>query len=191
MTMTMAESPSIDVAQLRQLMHEDPEIRILDVRSGGEFEGGHIPGSYNVPLDTLGEHVDKFADVDRRVILVCQSGGRATKAHEKLADAGKSTLQVLDGGFNSWQTTDGDVAGESNSRWAMDRQVRGLAGLLGLSSVAISTMVPGAKWIAGGVGAGLLYSAVSNTCAMAKMLSKLKYNRSEACDIDAVLADLI
>ena len=44
----------IDTAQLKTLQQQDPDIRILDVRSGGEFETVHIPGSYNVPLDTLG-----------------------------------------------------------------------------------------------------------------------------------------
>jgi rhodanese-related sulfurtransferase len=59
---------TIDVATFRQLQ-KDPMVRVLDVRSGGEFESAHIPGSYNVPLDTLVEHVGEFVhpgEVDRR-----------------------------------------------------------------------------------------------------------------------------
>ncbi|MGI9614279.1 MAG: rhodanese-like domain-containing protein [Acidimicrobiales bacterium] len=180
----------IDVNQLRQLRDEDPDLRILDVRSGGEFESVHIPGSYNVPLDTLGEHVRDLADVDHPVVLVCQSGGRASQAHEKLSAAGKTTLHILDGGMGAWQTAGGDVAMGDIDRWAMDRQVRLVAGTLALVAVLVSIFVPKSKWLAGGVGAGLAYSAASDTCAMAAVLSKLPYNRTDRCDIAGVLDEL-
>jgi len=180
----------IDASQLRQLQQEDPNLRVLDVRTGGEFETVHIPGSYNVPLDTLGEHARDLAAVDHPVVLVCQSGGRATQAHGKLTDAGKHTLKILEGGMASWEAAGGDVVRGTTQRWAMDRQVRGVAGTILLIGMALSTKIPGAKWIAGGVGAGLSFSAASNTCAMGAMLAKLPYNKTGACDIAGVLAEL-
>jgi len=180
----------IDTDQLRRLRDEDPDIRILDVRTGGEFETVHIPGSYNVPLDTLREHVRDLAAVEHPVVLVCQTGGRATQAHESLVAAGKETLHILDGGIAAWDAKGGDVVRGDNDRWAMDRQVRLAAGSIALAAVAASTVVPGAKWLAGGVGAGLTYSALSNTCAMAAVLGKLPYNQTDNCDIAGVLADL-
>lgn len=180
----------IDSAQLRKLRQDDPDIRILDVRTGGEFETVHIPGSYNVPLDTLGEHVRDLADVEHPVVLVCQSGGRASQAHGKLTGAGKQSLHILEGGMSAWQEEGGDVVRGETDRWAMDRQVRLVAGSMVLAGVVASTVVPGAKWIAGAVGAGLTYSAVSNTCAMAAMLGKLPYNKTDNCDIQGVLAGL-
>ncbi|MDG1786336.1 MAG: rhodanese-like domain-containing protein [Ilumatobacter sp.] len=60
----------IDAATLRQLLADDPGLRILDVRSGAEFASVHIGGSYNVPLDTLAEHASDLADVDHPVVLV-------------------------------------------------------------------------------------------------------------------------
>lgn len=190
MTITVPSTDVIDVGRLRQLQHEDPDLRVLDVRTGGEFATAHIPGSYNVPLDTLGEHVRDLADVDHPVVLVCQTGGRATQAHEKLTAAGKSTLHILEGGINSWQSAGGDIVRGDTERWAMDRQVRLVAGSLVVAGIAVSTVVPGAKWIAGAVGSGLTYSALSNTCAMAAVLSKLPYNRTDDCDIEGVLAQL-
>ncbi len=187
---TIPATDTIDTNRLRQLRTEDPDIRILDVRTGGEYERVHIPGSYNVPLDTLGEHVRDLASVDHPVVLICQSGGRATEAHEKLAAAGKDALHILEGGMTAWETTGGDVVRGDTNRWAMDRQVRLVAGSLALAGIAASTVIPGAKWIAGGVAAGLTYSAVSNSCAMAAVLSKLPYNRTDTCDIAGVLADL-
>lgn len=191
--MTATAIPTADrigADQLRQLRNEDPDLRILDVRTGGEFETVHIPGSYNVPLDTLGEHARDLADIEHPVVLVCQSGGRASQAHEKLSTAGKTTLHILDGGIGAWQSSGGDVATGDTNRWPMDRQVRLVAGALALFAVAISIFVPKAKWLAGGVGAGLAYSAVSDSCAMAAVLSKLPYNRTDRCDIAGVLNDL-
>lgn len=187
---TVGAADIIDAAQLKVLQQQDPLIRILDVRSGGEFETVHIPGSYNVPLDTLGEHVRDLADVEHPVVLVCQSGGRATQAHGKLTAAGKETLHILEGGMAAWQAAGGDVARGDTSRWAMDRQVRLVAGSLAVVGIAASTVLPGAKWLAGGVGAGLAYSAISNTCTMAAMLSKLPYNQTDKCDIQGVLTEL-
>ena len=190
MTTTFPATDVIDVAQLQQLQLEDPAIRILDVRTGGEFENSHIPGSYNVPLDTLGEHVRDLADVDHPVVLVCQSGGRASQAHEKLTEAGKATLHILEGGMTSWQEAGGDVTVGNTTRFAMDRQVRLVAGIFAIVAVVASIFVPGLEWIAAGVGAGLAYSAVSNTCAMAAVLAKLPYNRTNACDISGILEEL-
>lgn len=180
----------VDAARLRQLQSEDSNLRVLDVRTGGEFETVHIPGSYNVPLDTLGQHVGDLADVEHRVVLVCQTGGRATQAHDKLAAAGKHNLHILDGGMAGWQASHGDVVHGDSDRWAMDRQVRGVAGTIVITAMAISTRIPAAKWIAGGIGAGLTFSAASNTCAMGSMLSKLPYNKADTADIADVLADL-
>ncbi|MDA9241370.1 rhodanese-like domain-containing protein [bacterium] len=190
MTTTFPATDVIDVTQLQQLQLEDPAIRILDVRTGGEFENSHIPGSYNVPLDTLGEHVRDLADVEHPVVLVCQSGGRASQAHEKLTEAGKATLHILEGGMTSWQAAGGDLTVGNTTRWAMDRQVRFVAGTFAIVAVVASIFVPGLEWIAAGVGAGLAYSAVSNTCAMAAVLAKLPYNRTNACDITGILEEL-
>ncbi len=180
----------IDVGRLRQLQQDNPDIRILDVRTGGEFATSHIPGAYNVPLDTLAEHAHDLADVDHPVVLVCQTGGRATQAHEKLTAAGKNTLHILEGGMSSWQSSGGDLIHGETQRWAMDRQVRLVAGSMVLASIAASTALPGAKWLAGAVGSGLTFSAVTNTCAMGTVLSKLPYNQTDDCDIAGVLAEM-
>lgn len=190
MTATLPTTDLITVGELRQLQYEAPDLRILDVRTGGEFETVHIPGSYNVPLDTLGEHARELATVEHPVVLVCQSGGRASQAHDKLTAAGKQTLHILDGGMAAWQQAGGDVVHGSTERWAMDRQVRLVAGSLALIGVLASLVIPRAKWLSGAIGAGLTFSAVTNTCAMASMLGKLPYNRTDNCDITGVLADL-
>jgi len=189
-TLPLPDTDVIHADDLRRMIIEDPATRILDVRTGGEFDGVHIAGSFNVPLDTLGEHARDLADVEHPVVLVCKSGARAGQAHTALASAGKQRLHLLDGGLDAWVAGGGDVVRGTNETWAMDRQVRLVAGSISLVGILASTLFPKAKWVAGGVAAGLTFSAVSNTCAMGTMLGKLPYNQGAGCDIENVLAEL-
>jgi len=50
--------------------------------------------------------------------------------------------------------------------------------------------VPGLRYVAGLVGAGLPFSALTNTCGMAAVLAKLPYNRGATCDMREVVARL-
>lgn len=187
--MSTTSPATIDANELVRMRTEDPAVHVIDVRTPGEFETGHIEGSYNVPLDLLGEHIRDLASLDHSVVLVCQSGARATKALEQLVTAGKSNLRLLQGGMNAWTASGGDVARTNETRWAMDRQVRLVAGSMVLAGVVAGVWFPPARVLAGFVGAGLTWSAISNTCTMAALLSKLPYNRA-SCDMDAVLNEL-
>jgi rhodanese-related sulfurtransferase len=193
--MTMTSEPTtttatpIHASELRHLLAEDPNLRILDVRTGGEFESAHIPGSFNVPLDMLSEHVNDVALVDHPVVLVCQSGARATTAHGKLQSAGKQNLRVLEGGIGGWMAAGGEVA-RGEETWSLERQVRGMAGTLVLASVLAGLKFPKARALAGGVGFGLAFSAATNTCAMGTLLSKLPFNQGPGCELDSVLAEM-
>ena len=180
----------IDVGAMQQMMREDPLVRILDVRTGAEFDNVHIPGSFNVPLDTLGEHVRDLAEVEHPVVLVCMSGGRASIAHGQLSGAGKTRLHILEGGVQAWESAGAEVVRNTTQKWVLDRQVRLVAGSLVLAGVVASIAVPRAKWLSGAVASGLVFSAVSNTCAMGNVLAKLPYNQSDNCDVPAVLAEM-
>ena len=184
------DTDKVDVATVQQLRGQDPLVRVLDVRTGGEFETAHIPGSYNVPLDTLAEHIGEFARVDHPIVLVCQSGGRASQAHTKLASAGKSTLHIMDGGMNAWTASNGEVTRGQKHRWPLDRQVRLVAGTVAIAGVLASAVVPRAKWMAAAVGVGLVYMAVTDTCPVSPLMAMLPYNRTDPCDVEGVLAAL-
>ncbi len=181
---------AIDVQTMRVLREHDPLLRVLDVRTGGEFDTFHIPGSYNVPLDTLVEHVDEFACVEHPVVLVCQSGGRAGQARARLESAGKTELHLLEGGLDAWIAADGVLTYGERQRWALDRQVRLMAGSAAIAGVVGSVVLPKAKWVAAAVGVGLVYMAATNTCPVSPLVAKIPYNRAELCDVDAVLTAL-
>ncbi|SBT41340.1 Rhodanese-related sulfurtransferase [Micromonospora narathiwatensis] len=173
-----------DAATLRELIDSGRSPRLLDVRTPAEFETAHIPGAYNVPLDLLREHRDELRNhLAEDVVLICRSGVRAGQAGQALAGAGPPNLTVLDGGMLARQATAAPVT-QGRRRWDVERQVRLVAGSIVLLSVLGSGFVPGLKWVVGFIGAGLTFAAVSNTCAMGMLLSRLPYNRGASCDLD-------
>lgn len=187
--MATTTSRTIDAGTLRQWLARDEPVHLVDVRTPAEFESAHIPGSYNVPLDTLDEHRADLRHLTERVVLVCRSGNRAGQAERRLAEVGPPNVAVLEGGVIAWQQAGGDVR-HGRQRWDLERQVRLVAGLLVLAGVLGSVAFEPAKWLAGAVGAGLAVAALTNTCAMGMLLSKLPYNRGATCDVSAVVAEL-
>lgn len=165
--------------------------RILDVRTPAEFETAHIPGSYNVPLDTLREHRDELVDhIDDDVVLVCRSGMRAQQAERAFVEAGLPNVHVLGGGITQWEANGGPLK-RGRQRWDLERQVRLVAGSLVVAGGLGSLAIPQAKWLATAIGGGLVFAALTNSCAMGAVLSKLPFNRGAAgCDIDTVVAEL-
>ncbi|MHB1137642.1 MAG: rhodanese-like domain-containing protein [Microthrixaceae bacterium] len=180
----------IDVATLELELAAGRALRLLDVRTAAEFEHAHIPGSYNVPLDTLGEHADELhRHLDVPVVVVCRTGARARQAEQRLAAAGMAEVHVLDGGIQAWDDGRRSVR-RGRSTWALERQVRLVAGGLVLAGTVASVRAPRVRYLAGAVGLGLTVAALTDTCAMGAALSKLPYNRSRSCDVDRVVAEL-
>ncbi|OBF27419.1 rhodanese-like domain-containing protein [Mycobacterium sp. ACS4331] len=185
-------APSVvDSNRLSDLLASPAPPRVLDVRTPAEFESAHIAGAYNVPLDLLREHRDEIAGhLAEDVILVCRSGQRAAQAEETLRNAGLSNVHILDGGIMAWQAQ-GFAVNRGAQRWDLERQVRLVAGSIVLTSILGSIAAPKLKWLAGAVGGGLTFAAVTNTCAMGMALAKLPYNRGARCDARSVVAQLI
>ena len=53
---------------------------IIDVRTPGEFMGGHVAGSINIPLSDITTKLDEIKKMDQPIILCCASGGRSGQA---------------------------------------------------------------------------------------------------------------
>ncbi|MGE5426997.1 MAG: rhodanese-like domain-containing protein [Methylococcaceae bacterium] len=82
---------TIDYAQL---MKEGAII--LDVRTSGEYAGGHINGSVNIPVDRLSQNLGKLKDKKKPVITCCASGMRSATAKSILQSNG--FVNVYNGG---------------------------------------------------------------------------------------------
>lgn len=95
---------------LKQLLGLTPKVNyaelvkqgaiILDVRSKGEFAGGHIKGSINLPVDTLTNHLDKLKDKQKPIITCCASGMRSASAKSMLKYNGYTNVHN-GGGWSS------------------------------------------------------------------------------------------
>jgi rhodanese-related sulfurtransferase len=88
--------------ELRRAISRNTDLHMVDVRTPGEFQGGHIHGSQNVPLNELGTHADVLAALGAPIVLVCRSGVRAHSAERLLRQAGARSIHVLDGGVLAW-----------------------------------------------------------------------------------------
>jgi len=155
------------------------EVEIIDVRTPGEFESVHMPTARNIPLDELRGRLDEvraLVDAGSEVVLSCRTENRARQAQQLLTAAGVPSLPIVEGGIVAWEA-DGAPVVRGVARWDMERQVRFTAGVLVLVSILVSLVIPEARFVAGFIGAGLVFSAVTNTCTMALGLAKLPYNR--------------
>lgn len=72
---------------------------VIDVRTNEEYNGGHIKGAINIPVDEI-ENITY--EKDDTLIIYCASGIRSEKAINKLVDMGYTSLYNLDGGLLNW-----------------------------------------------------------------------------------------
>ncbi len=99
MTGTTPTPDTVDAATVLHWTRAPDDVTVIDVRTPAEFETAHIAGSYNVPLNLLGEHAREFAArLDRKVVLVCQSGTRASRAPASSSAAQDSWAPTPEGG---------------------------------------------------------------------------------------------
>jgi rhodanese-related sulfurtransferase len=68
---------------------------VIDVRTPGEFASGHVKGSLNIPVDTIGGQIARIKAMNKPIITVCRSGARSGAAESMLKQAG---IEVYNGG---------------------------------------------------------------------------------------------
>jgi rhodanese-related sulfurtransferase len=186
-----ARATALDPAAVRSMIQNNPDVLLVDVRTPGEYQTGHIAGSINLPLDQVDAHLRRIVnDAGGRLVLICQSGSRAAQAHRTLTSAGLTDVAVLTGGMNAWTAAGGPTQRSGKPRWTLERQVRLVAGGIVLAAVVASIWVPALRYLAGLVGAGLVVAALTDSCLMGTALARLPYNRGRHADIDAAIARL-
>ncbi len=79
------------------------ELTILDVRNADEARGpdGALPGSRNIPLPELAEHLDRL-DPEADTVVFCHAGSRSALATQQLVKAGFKKVANLRGGLQDW-----------------------------------------------------------------------------------------
>jgi rhodanese-related sulfurtransferase len=186
----VASTASLTVDQAHSRLDE---LIVIDVRTPGEYASGHLPGAHNVPLDDLDRALPALKSAADRgdVLLVCASGARSAQAQERLTRSGL-TAAHLTGGTSAWTGAGHDVQRPAEGRavWAMERQVRLTAGSLVLVGLLAGRRRSAARLLSAGIAGGLVFSALTNTCGMARVLARLPHNRPAGTDLDATLTAL-
>ena len=77
---------------------QNEKMTVVDVRTPGEYMGGHVANSINIPLDEVPKRLEEFKNMEGPVVLCCASGGRSEQATRYLQQNGLE--EVYNGG--SW-----------------------------------------------------------------------------------------
>jgi rhodanese-related sulfurtransferase/glyoxylase-like metal-dependent hydrolase (beta-lactamase superfamily II) len=91
----------ITAVALDEQLRSDLRPLVLDVRTEKEWNGGHIDGSHNVPLNHLRERLGEIPQ-DQSVVVHCEGGYRSAIAASVLQQAGRKNVLDLVGGFKAW-----------------------------------------------------------------------------------------
>lgn len=94
--------PAIEAPELQKKLKGQQKPFLLDVRSPGEFKGGHIIGARLIPLDELASHNGNLPK-SRSIVVVCASGRRSKKACRQLLAEGYADVTNLNGGMMAWK----------------------------------------------------------------------------------------
>ena len=92
--------PVIDIDTFKSLLDE-PNVQVIDLRNATEFKSGHIKGADHVFVGTLMDNLDKVSK-DKKVVIHCQGGDRATIGYSLLASAGYTNVLNYSASMNEW-----------------------------------------------------------------------------------------
>jgi rhodanese-related sulfurtransferase len=101
----------ITAGELKAMIDNGNDVTIIDVRTPEEYEGGHIPGSISLPINTI-KDLDTLP-YNSSVVLYCTTGVRSERASKMFAAKGVEDLMDLKGGIKAWERFGGDVRSAS------------------------------------------------------------------------------
>lgn len=81
---------------------------LIDVRTKGEYQEGHLPNAINIPLNELDKRVGEIPQ-DKPVVVVCASGNRSKSGASKLVSAGYDDVSNLKGGTMKWMMSGNSI----------------------------------------------------------------------------------
>ena len=101
--LTVAVVPQITVNELKDLLQQQPDLQVLDVRRPPEYVSGHVPRAIPEPLIDLNSHVGSLKlDVSKPTAVICAGGYRSSAATSILQQNGFSDLLNVTGGTGAW-----------------------------------------------------------------------------------------
>lgn len=96
------ENVNLSVSQTAEILKQNPQVQLIDVRTGFEWNRGHIAGAQHIPVDEIASRLQQI-DRSRPVLLYCAAGGRSHYALEILKKAGFADVKHLASGISGWK----------------------------------------------------------------------------------------
>jgi rhodanese-related sulfurtransferase len=172
----MHMSDSIRPRELAEILQRGEAVNLIDVRTPAEFQEIHVQGARNIPLHQLDPALIRPGSAGEPVYVICQQGGRGRQACEQLARARVARVVNVEGGTEAWVAA-GLPAVRGRRTMSLERQVRVAAGSLVLIGVLLAWVVhPLFVVLSALIGAGLVFSGVTDTCGMGFVLSRAPWN---------------
>lgn len=94
----------LNVNEFKDKLQQTPNAQLIDVRTPGEFAGGHLQNAINI--DWNGSEFAtqiKNLDMQKPVFVYCLSGGRSASAASSMRSAGFKTVYEMNGGMMKWR----------------------------------------------------------------------------------------
>ncbi len=152
-------------------------VLLVDVREPAEFATGRLPAAKLVPLAGLEESARSWKR-EQPVVVYCQAGRRGEKAQGILTGLGFAHVTNIEGGFSAWAAAGLPVEKSAHAPWSLERQVRFTVAIFVILFTTLGLWVhPGFFLLDFLIAGGLIVSALTNTCGMALVLTKLPWNR--------------
>jgi rhodanese-related sulfurtransferase len=149
--------------------------QLIDIRGRDEHARENIACARNVPLEQLASETFNHGVT---VIFHCKSGMRTQSNAPLLAKLTAGNAFIVQGGIDAWKAAGLPCAKNTRQPVEMMRQIQIAAGSLALLGAVLGFAVnPTFYALSGAVGAGLVFSGISGTCAMRHVLAKMPWNR--------------
>ncbi len=88
--------------QIEKLQQQNGTVKLIDIRPPAEFEKMHVPGSFNMPAETITENIAKL-DTNDTIVCICTKGlERSQNAAETIAALGFANVFYLEDGTVGW-----------------------------------------------------------------------------------------
>lgn len=169
--------PHISPADAKRLI--DQGAVLIDIRDADEHARERISAARNVPLSQLCN--GPLGTAGQTVVFHCKSGNRTRMNSPLLAGAAEADAFILDGGIDAWKQAGLPVALDRSKPIDIARQVQMTAGGLALAGAVLGYAVnPAFYALSGAIGAGLLFAGLTGTCALARILKWMPWNRLAA-----------
>ena len=167
---------SIKVSDLKRRLDDGTAI-LIDIREPNEYAREHISGARLVPLSSIDSH-DFDRDHDKAAVFQCRSGNRTAAHAARLLAKGFKEAYALEGGLEAWKAAGLPIHFDRKAPIEIMRQVQIAAGsLVVLGATLASLLSPWWILLSGFVGAGLVFAGVTGFCGMARVLSRMPWNR--------------